>query len=607
MDETYSTRELEWFDIETKMRELMQQQLEPVLAKAREDRENNSRLKSLAAQLEKRIKGLEIAVLGDQPLETVIENIMNMHSELEGNRKKDVIRLEQETSGIKESIKSFQFQLSSFQDMLNNFDDVSKNMNGEILAIKENVDVNQRMIIGEINGVNSRFQEMTQAYIDYNLKCEEKATKAYNKSINNKLEINNIKKDIDGLKSENTSLLNLIGELQRDKQTIKDFNTEKSLFEAKIDRIHLDLDTINDDVLKRDSFVDKYLPLKIATFVSDYMHNCLDMMSKKRLAEFEMGFLKDLNTETLLDKEIDSRETQVTKILESMKHVEQRKVELISEKKQKRNDSALDSQNSLSDLVSPQSPKHNQNEPEKITILAQIEEEAPAASLQYGISIENVQEMISKVFEDQFEPHIIKFRFEIKERFANMQKIVKIGDDQSMALAQHLIEEIEDLNKNLKKDKSDSLVSISELKKESAEIVKHLERYDNSLSSTAQMVVCLVECAQIQQALEAQDEEDRHSMAQNFERDLQNELVLGKPKFSPEPYSSTVPSANFSFQKKCLGCGNATSILSGFRTSLMYKPTPLFYRNKKLDRPELITLKGGIIKRCWDSVSNSMP
>src|SRR5574343_1221284 len=72
-------------------------------------------------------------------------------------------------------------------------------------------------------------------------------------------------------------------------------------------------------------------------------------------------------------------------------------------------------------------------------------------------------------------------------------------------------------------------------------------------------------------------------------------------------YTSTIPSANFAFQKKCVSCGTANSILSGFRTSLLYKPTPLFYRNKKFERPELIGLKGRILKACWDSTSPNLP
>ncbi|CAG9320253.1 unnamed protein product [Blepharisma stoltei] len=603
MEEEYSTRELEWFDIETKMRELMQQQLEPVLSKAREDRETNARLKNIVVQLEDRIKELELSVLGDQPFETVIDSIKNKHTELEGNRKKDAIIVNQEFSGIKEIIKSFQFQLGGFQEMLNNFDELSKSTRNEINQMRMGIDANQQLVMNEFNGVNARFQEMTKAYIDYNLRAEEKANRSLIKSSENSIEIASLRKDVNSLRAETGGLLSSMEDQNYNKLSIATFNIEKALIEQRFESCKEKLDKFNDELIKRDSFIDKYIPLKIATIVSDYMHSSLDLLARKRIAEFEMNFLRDLNSEALIERGVEPREIQVTKILEDMRHIEQRKVDLLSDKKSKRQNSAMSSQRALSNPSDPESPINMQNVKAP---LPQIEEvEVNPANQIYNI--ENIQEIVEKVFEEQFEPHILKFRFEIKDKFAMMQKIIKTGDDQCMALANHLIEEIEDLNKKVKKDRADFEANTAESREKHNKIDENLEKIENSLSNTAQMVVCLVECAQIQQALEAQDEEDRHSMAQNYERDLQNELVMSKPKYSPEPYSSTVPSANFSLQKKCLGCGNTTSIISGYRTSIMYKPTPLFYRNKKLDRPELISLKGNIIKRCWESVSPAMP
>ena len=45
MSDDKKSRELEWFDLETRMRELLYIQLEPVIGKAREDREQHNSLK----------------------------------------------------------------------------------------------------------------------------------------------------------------------------------------------------------------------------------------------------------------------------------------------------------------------------------------------------------------------------------------------------------------------------------------------------------------------------------------------------------------------------------------------------------------------------------
>lgn len=58
-----NTRELEWFDLETRMREILFLQLEPVISKAKEDREQHNNLKIYCRSLEKRLKDLETIII----------------------------------------------------------------------------------------------------------------------------------------------------------------------------------------------------------------------------------------------------------------------------------------------------------------------------------------------------------------------------------------------------------------------------------------------------------------------------------------------------------------------------------------------------------------
>ena len=83
---------------------------------------------------------------------------------------------------------------------------------------------------------------------------------------------------------------------------------------------------------------------------------------------------------------------------------------------------------------------------------------------------------------------------------------------------------------------------------------------------------------------------------------MQNDLTLYKPKGE----CSNLTSANFSFQKKCLSCGTANSMFSGFRTSIVYHPSPLLYRSKKFERHELLSMKGQMLRKCWESVGTAI-
>jgi hypothetical protein len=275
----------------------------------------------------------------------------------------------------------------------------------------------------------------------------------------------------------------------------------------------------------------------------------------------------------------------MSQILEEMKHIEERKVELLT-----------------NEPVSPGKLS------KRVTKIGEIAfppnfEDAPRGPP--GLSKEEVEEIIYRILSSRLESDFLKFRLEMQKNIENIYKNITNLSNESQSMDHQVLLEIQDLGKRLEKTQKTLMDENSELVKVYDVLKSELKFLSHSLNNIGQMVVCLVENAQIEQALEAQDEEDRHNMAYNFEKELQTGLVMQQPKEAF--YTSTIPSANFAFQKKCVSCGNASSILSGFRTSLLYKPTPLFYRNKKFERPELIGVKGRILKACWETTSPNLP
>jgi hypothetical protein len=64
------------------------------------------------------------------------------------------------------------------------------------------------------------------------------------------------------------------------------------------------------------------------------MHSCLDKNRRRTLAEFETKLLKDLNEAALVsNKTLDEKGEWVEGIMEGIKHVEIRKMEILSERK----------------------------------------------------------------------------------------------------------------------------------------------------------------------------------------------------------------------------------------------------------------------------------
>ena len=587
MSDDKKSRELEWFDLETRMRELLYIQLEPVIGKAREDREQHNSLKIHCRSLEKRLKDLETVVLGDKNGETAILNIMNHCSEIDGSMKKEVVRLNQDITKITETLKNLEFQLSTSQESVKILIEKENHANADINQLKELIDDHKVTVLSEVEKLNVCFQDMNNAYTQVAMKTDEKSLEAYNKAQLNGIEMGNYKREIDNIRKDIVESLTLIKEVRGFKLDSNLFEKRNETFEKKFSDIVFELQRLKDDILNRDSFIDKFIPLQTSTLISDYLHYFCDLRTRKKIAEYENLKLNELNSFVLENHKLATRDEKMTQILDDMKHVEERKVELLTN----------DTNSSDKAKVKPTKVKIGQ-----IVFPANFEEQPKGPP---GLSKEEVEDIVQKMLSKRLESDFLKFRLEIKNAINDVNKGLASISNEYMSMDRQILSEISDLSANFEKNLTETAEKMSALER-GFEILKSEYRFSvHSLNNLGQMVVCLVENAQIEQALEAQDEEDRHNMAYNFEKELQSEMV--NPSKTSSVYKSTIPSGNFAFSKKCISCGAASSILSGFRTSLLYRPTPLFYRNKKFERPDLINLKGRIIKNCWESTGANLP
>ena len=584
-----STRELEWFDLEIKTREVIHQQLNPVLSKAREDRESFMNLKNYCAKLEKRIHELEVSVLGDKPQETVIANIYELCAKIEGERKKDCVRIDQEIANLHEKLKTLNFSIEKAHEeilCIKTKDDATEI---ELKNIKNINEENKQMILEEIANLDVRFKELNMIYKEVSIKSEERSITAINKSHANNLEMGNYKREIENIRKQHLEALTMIREVKANKIEEVDYNANLIKTDSRFLELNEQIGFFKDELYHRDRFIDKFIPLQTATMISDYLHGIMELPYKKRLAEFESIILLELNNQTISSEPIESREIRVQKILDQMKHMEERKAQLLTDIK----------------------PKEAENQPKQKKNASKKRKETQEPTV-----IENIYHsgpdltQIEKMIDDKINPlqnYLLKIiQEDINVKQEATKSYFKAIIQENNSLLNQVIQDFEENSKQYKKEASSITKDIGAIKTTVDEIKKSGKGFDNSLVNLTRMVVCLVENAQIEQALEAQDEEDRHSMVQSYEKDLQSDLVLTKPRGSPEPYSSALPSG-IAIQKKCLGCGNNNSMISGFRTTVMYKPTPLLYRNKKFERPNLINFRGRMVKDCWEEVSQHIP
>ncbi|OMJ80255.1 hypothetical protein SteCoe_19513 [Stentor coeruleus] len=586
MDErNKTTRELEWFDLETRMRELMHSQLEPVVKKAREDREAFQSIKIYCKSLENRVKSLETVVLGDQKTETIIENIYKRCAEIEGSRQKDVVRLDQNFLLLQESVNSFDVKIRKFSERLDYLN--KRDLEREITIIKtnENIDLSRAYVLTEIDKLSENFREMNRVYKEVALKTEEQANIATAKANANSMEMGNYKKEIDTVRKDVLESLSLIKDVRAMKLNIGIFEGEMVKVQNRFLELMDEIQKFKDELLKRDQFIDKYIPLQTVIFISDYLYNIIDSATKKKLADYENIALKDLNMKILESREILSRISRADQILNDMKHIEERKVEFQT-KEIKTQTTKGPSFNEIRERLSIK---------KKASSIHEETEGHPESPP--GLTKQEVEKIVQVALTIQLDSEIGRLKSEIKDKIGGFKKYLKSFNSETSSMQSHFVSELENLVGRIKLLKSDILLEITDCRKNSDLIKKDLGGCQNLINSLSQMIICLFEYNNIEQVLQRQDEEDRHNMAMNMEKELQNELAIYTPKIND---STTIPSANFSFQKKCLSCGTTNSILSGYRTSIVYNPSPLIFHNKKFERQELLKIKAQMLRKCWD-------
>lgn len=591
-----STRELEWFDIEIRTREVIHQQLEPVLAKAREDRESFVSLQSYCSKLEKRVKDLEVSVLGDQPQETVISNIYELCANIEGQRKKDCVKFDQDIENLHEKIKSLNFSIDKVYEEIICIHTNEKTTEEEFLKIRGIIDDNKNIVLQEISSLDLRFKELNQIYRDLAVKAEERSVLAMNKANTNTVEMGNYKREVENIRKYHLEVLTMVREVKATKLEESEYVHSMSKIESKFTEHSQQLGILKDDIYHRDRFIDKFIPLQTATMISDYMHNTLDLPYKKKLADFENTILQELNNLTISSLPLETRENRAQKILDNMKNLEDRKVKLLTDIKTKEEE------------IEPPTNKIRKKLLKDSAETSENKNNAPAENpyKNPGLTAAEVQSIVDSRQATVQNALIKIIQEDINAKQETNKNYFRALIQENNSLVNQVIQDFEENSKQYKKESSIINKEFIMFKNTIEEYKKSHKNLENSMIGLTKMVVCLVENAQIEQALEAQDEEDRHNMVQGYEKDLQSELVLSKPRGSPEPYSSAIPSS-LGIQKKCLGCGNNNSLISGFRSTVVYKPTPLIYRNKKFDRPSLINFRGRMVKECWEEVSNAIP
>ena len=559
-------RELEWFDLETRLREIIYQQLEIFNKKAREDREAHSLLSTNVSGLEKRLFLLENCVFGEVEGNNVLADLKKKISDVEGSRKKDMVRFDQEIVGFKEKFKTVDFQMKGNTELIKRAEGVQDELSKDIQSVKTILEDHQALILSEIEKINIHFKELNNNYLDKGLKLEEKMNATSAKLDDISLVLLKYDREFENMKKNLNEIFISINLIKTNKLEYELFESERVKNEARVLEIITKCQTFENNFAMRDSFVDKFIPLQTTILLSDTLHSCLDPFSKKRLAEYENLVLKELHRSALDVGTIKTREEAIGTILNDVRHIEQRKTDILIEKPKE-----------TVNVTRPiENKKPNSVSPAKVSVSDKYHESY--------IRKEELASMFDKYCEQKLDPTINKTRFELIEKYENLKKTINTTENECMLYTQQVLREVEDLKNKEIKDISEIETFYSQLKDENDIIKASINEFSIIIGSTSQMIVCLVENAQIDLALATQEDDIRQ---ENYDS-------LASKNRLQEPLS-----------KKCMSFVSGNTLLP-----LRNQPKPpasLLYRTRKFQRNELIEMKGKMLKICWDSVSRIIP
>ena len=556
-------RELEWYDLETRLREIIYQQFEIFNKKAREDREAHSALSTNVQNIEKRLSLVEGCLFGDAAPQNALGDLQKKLSDFEGARKRDMVRFDQEVVGFKEKFKTVHFQISGNEDMIKRTESLQEGLSKEIQKVKEINEEHQEMILAEIEKINKHFKEMNSNYMEKGLKLEEKMNITIGKLDDIGLGLTKSDRQFESIKKTLSEAFITMNLLKTNKLEFETFEVERVKTEAKLKEFSECVQEFRSGFSMRDSFLDKFVPLQVVTFISDAIHSSLDPFGRKRFAEYENAMLKKLHQNTLDVNFINSREASIETILQNIKHVEQRKAELLIEKVK---DASPVPRAVESNLVSSKS--------------VTIQEKYPEAYM----SKEEITQLFEKYSEQNLDPMITKAKSEIYEKFDSLKKSITTSENGCMLYTQQVLSEVEDLKAKECKDIVELQANYSGLKEEAGIFDQQVKEILQVIGRISQMIVCLVENAQIDLALSAQEEEYRDVL----------ENSVGKSR------------AVDALQKKCMSFVSGHGLMPPKQIQ-SGKVSPLLYRSKKFNRAELVEMKGKMMKMCWDSVSKYIP
>jgi DNA repair exonuclease SbcCD ATPase subunit len=606
-----STRfsDLDWFALETKMRVVVAELVEPLLRKTQEHSNTLGGIERRNADQSAQLRDLEAIVCKGTDRRTFVDELIHKVETLAVSAEVAEVKSRQNFENCMKHLSAFEHETSELKQDLARSEAKYSQLIQDYSKISAGLTEYQGKVHEEFQKFNAHVEAATKQCNQALKSAETLAENASNLSKNVNQQLPDLKGKLNDLQTFTVKLSHTISEVEASKANLKDTKAELnevSASQLKFQHEQNETKKALDEVAR---FVEKYLPLQIQTSIASNLFVCLERKHLRLLAKHDQQILASLN-EQLIETSDPCLDNVVEGVIQACLLAEDRNTEFYLKLKSSGSSAFRPSSSSYmqggasrGDIVVNEFPQDSRVSSAKMqrsaaasvasqreikaegnSDISDADEEAPGITTTEGKELKRlVQEAI--IEKSEFVTHVEK-------QLDNFKGYVSRGDDEVKLYVQVLQGQLENLQDKITRDISQYKLGASEIEGKRADWVNTLERLTQELANLSQMIACLVESALITQSLLAQDEEDKST------------LKLTGLKNIPTPMSPALK-----LKPDCLSCtGQGSMLASAFKLAcISYEPSTLNYRNKTFTRPQLLTLLGSLVQSSWQSVSARPP
>lgn len=294
---------IDWFHFETRMRNLIQEMLDPVV---RRNAEDSASLKLIEHQYEKLIERQDDSEYKIQRLEDLKSDISmldNKINELKGTRRVDDEKILMEIANFKSHVEQIKHQSDHANNIARNIEmhleklnvDIS-NVNDEFFKLKENVHNKVLQVSKEVTTALATFK-------DLNSETETKLSSVISEFGNIKDNLDKFHSGINSCKEENEKLAAKMAQLQGTTASGENLQNFINNCNEVFHNYDEDLAAVNHKIYLLEEYCDKYVPMKIQSTISGTVAPILSSKKKKLIKSVVSDKLDEIKQNIASEKE----------------------------------------------------------------------------------------------------------------------------------------------------------------------------------------------------------------------------------------------------------------------------------------------------------------